>query len=93
MTKSMSIKTLVFSLLSLFLALCAAWPSFVEAAQPDELVLAVKGEPDDGFDPTMGWGRYGSPLFQSTLLKRDQDMNIVNDLAPVSYTHLTLPTN
>lgn len=47
----------------------------------DELVLAVGTEPEDGFDPTTGWGRYGSPLFQSTLLKRDHDMNIVNDLA------------
>jgi|GEM_PF-5571881 len=25
----------------------------------DELVLAIGGEPDDGFDPTTGWGRYG----------------------------------
>ncbi|WP_438351773.1 ABC transporter substrate-binding protein [Paenibacillus sp. FA6] len=47
----------------------------------DELILAVGAEPEDGFDPTTGWGRYGSPLFQSTLLKRDQDLKIVNDLA------------
>ncbi|WP_373892944.1 ABC transporter substrate-binding protein [Virgibacillus natechei] len=47
----------------------------------DELVLAVDGEPEDGFDPTTGWGRYGSPLFQSTLLKYDQDFNIEHDLA------------
>lgn len=47
----------------------------------DELVLAIGGEPDDGFDPTTGWGRYGSPLFQSTLLKQDQDFNIQHDLA------------
>ncbi|MDQ0233064.1 ABC transporter substrate-binding protein [Metabacillus malikii] len=47
----------------------------------DELVLAVGNEPEMGFDPTIGWGRYGSPLFQSTLLKRDSDLNIVNDLA------------
>ncbi|USK36710.1 ABC transporter substrate-binding protein (plasmid) [Bacillus sp. F19] len=46
-----------------------------------ELVLAVGGESDEGFDPTTGWGRYGSPLFQSTLLKRDSNMEIVNDLA------------
>ena len=46
-----------------------------------ELVLALGLEPDGGFDPINGWGRYGSPLFQSTLLKRDQDMNIINDLA------------
>lgn len=47
----------------------------------DEIVLAFGSEPDTGFDPTTGWGRYGSPLFQSTLLKRDDDLNIVNDLA------------
>ena len=46
-----------------------------------ELVLALGSEPEGGFDPINGWGRYGSPLFQSTLLKRDQDMNIINDLA------------
>ncbi|WP_422659198.1 ABC transporter substrate-binding protein [Paenibacillus sp. EC2-1] len=47
----------------------------------DELVLAFGSEPEAGFDPTTGWGRYGSPLFQSTLLKRDNQLNIVNDLA------------
>jgi peptide/nickel transport system substrate-binding protein len=47
----------------------------------DELILAIGGEPDDGFDPTFGWGRYGSPLFQSTLLARDSDLNVVYDLA------------
>ncbi|WP_211747137.1 ABC transporter substrate-binding protein [Paenibacillus sp. Marseille-Q4541] len=47
----------------------------------DELVLAFGSEPETGFDPTTGWGRYGSPLFQSTLLKRDDDLNIINDLA------------
>lgn len=50
-----------------------------------ELVLAIGGERSDGYDPTTGWGRYGSPLFQSTLLARDNDLNIVNDLAE-SYT-------
>lgn len=47
----------------------------------DTLTLAIKGEPADGYDPTLGWGRYGSPLFQSTLLKRDENLNIVKDLA------------
>lgn len=47
----------------------------------DELVLAFNNEPEDGFDPITGWGRYGSPLFQSTLLKRDDELKIVNDLA------------
>ena len=47
----------------------------------DELIMAFGSEPETGFDPTTGWGRYGSPLFQSTLLKRDDNLNIVNDLA------------
>lgn len=47
----------------------------------DELVLAFDSEPAAGFDPTTGWGRYGSPLFQSTLLKRNDELSIVNDLA------------
>lgn len=55
------------------------------AAAKDSLTLAIKGEPDDGYDPTLGWGRYGSPLFQSTLLMRNSQMQIVNDLA-TNYT-------
>lgn len=50
-----------------------------------ELILAIGGEPDEGYDPTLGWGRYGAPLFQSTLLRRDEKLNLVNDLAE-SYT-------
>lgn len=46
-----------------------------------DLILAVGAEPDAGFDPTTGWGRYGSPLFQSTLLKRDNELNVIHDLA------------
>ncbi|MDY0409865.1 ABC transporter substrate-binding protein [Virgibacillus soli] len=52
-----------------------------DTIKKDTLVLAIDGEPDDGFDPTTGWGQYGSPLFQSTLLTRDEDLNIKNDLA------------
>lgn len=48
---------------------------------PGELVLAVGGESEEGYDPTLGWGRYGSPLFQSTLLRLDDDLELVNDLA------------
>lgn len=47
----------------------------------DELVLAIDAETDDGFDPTTGWGIYGDPLFQSTLLEYDEDFNIEKDLA------------
>lgn len=49
--------------------------------KPETLVLAIGGESEEGYDPTLGWGRYGSPLFQSTLLRRDEKLNIVNDLA------------
>ncbi len=51
----------------------------VVAAPP--LVLAVGGEPEAGFDPIMGWGRYGNPLFQATLLKLDANLEMVGDLA------------
>lgn len=54
-------------------------PLFAQSAPP--LLLAVGGEPDGGFDPIMGWGRYGNPLFQATLLKHDADLNLVGDLA------------
>jgi peptide/nickel transport system substrate-binding protein len=47
----------------------------------NELILAIGGEPEGGFDPTTGWGRYGSPLFQSTLYRLDEKLNGVNDLA------------
>ena len=73
--------TLVLTLLGGSL-LVSSIPSLAqEAGSKDQIVLAIQGEPDEGFDPTLGWGRYGSPLFQSTLLKRDEDLNIVNDLA------------
>ena len=52
-----------------------------DSTKKDELVLAIGGETDEGFDPTTGWGLYGSPLFQSTLLTYDQSFNIEMDLA------------
>ncbi|MFB9327642.1 ABC transporter substrate-binding protein [Paenibacillus aurantiacus] len=85
-TKSIPRQILLTALL-LLLPACSAGThnedgAAAEAAKPqDELILAVGGEPEGGFDPTTGWGRYGSPLFQSTLLKRDSGMAIVNDLA------------
>lgn len=48
---------------------------------PIELRLAVGGEAAEGFDPTLGWGEYGNPLFQSTLLTRDPDLELHGDLA------------
>ena len=51
------------------------------ALAKSDLILAIGGEPDNGYDPLLGWGRYGSPLFQSTLLTRDADMVTQPDLA------------
>jgi len=50
-------------------------------AAKDRIVLAVGGENAEGYDPLLGWGEYGNPLFHSTLLKRDADLKIVPDLA------------
>lgn len=63
----------------------AADPNSTPSSAGTELILAIGGEPDEGYDPTLGWGRYGAPLFQSTLLRRDENLNLVNDLAE-SYT-------
>lgn len=49
--------------------------------RPDTLKVALGSEPMTGFDPILGWGKYGSPLFQSTLLKRDKSLNFIGDLA------------
>lgn len=68
-------KTAAIIMLMLVLGVCPA------LANKDTLVLAVGGENAEGYDPLLGWGSYGNPLFQSTLLKRDADLNIVSDLA------------
>lgn len=60
-------------------------PEHAHESHARTLTLAIGGESSEGYDPTLGWGRYGSPLFQSTLLRRDADLNIVNDLA-TNYT-------
>ncbi|MGB3768107.1 MAG: ABC transporter substrate-binding protein, partial [Phormidesmis sp.] len=52
-----------------------------QSGSAEQVVLAIGGESEEGYDPTLGWGRYGAPLFQSTLLRRDENLNIVNDLA------------
>ncbi|MEX0592953.1 MAG: ABC transporter substrate-binding protein [Nitriliruptoraceae bacterium] len=67
--------------LTLAVTACTTSSTDEPTAAPESLVLAVGSEPDGGFDPTLGWGEYGSPLFQSTLLRRDSDLELVNDLA------------
>ncbi|WP_428912556.1 ABC transporter substrate-binding protein [Niallia sp. Krafla_26] len=71
----------IFSLSIILTGCTPSHSSQREGGKKDELVLSIGGEPDSGFDPTTGWGRYGSPLFQSTLFKRDHDLNVTNDLA------------
>ena len=67
-------------LLVFALTAAAVGPSPAVAAK-ETLVLAIHGEPATGFDPVLGWGRYGHPLFQNTLLVLDDDLNITRDLA------------
>ena len=62
-------------------ALAATLAGPADAEDGRQLVLAVGGEPDGGFDPIMGWGRYGNPLFQATLLRLDPSLELVGDLA------------
>lgn len=73
--------TVRISIYMMFLLLGVVFTAAPQAQARDTLHLAIKGEPSDGYDPTLGWGRYGSPLFQSTLLRRDENLNIVKDLA------------
>ncbi|MDQ7727137.1 ABC transporter substrate-binding protein [Halomonas sp. SpR8] len=51
------------------------------AQAKEQLVLAIGGEPEQGFDPLLGWGQYGNPLFQSTLLSRGRDLTPQPELA------------
>lgn len=79
--KKVTLVTILALTLSILLFSGCSNSNTAKNTNTDELIMAVGSEPDGGFDPTTGWGRYGSPLFQSTLLKRDSDMKIVNDLA------------
>ncbi|WP_220769377.1 ABC transporter substrate-binding protein [Shewanella sp. MBTL60-007] len=55
---------------------------FASLANTDRvLTLALGAEPETGFDPIYGWGKYNRPLFQSTLIKRDNALELVSDLA------------
>src|SRR5699024_8039785 len=75
-------------MISILLAGCGQQaPQNNEGSKSNELVLALGSESDEGFDPTTGWGRYGSPLFQSTLLTYDHELQIVNDLATAYETN------
>ena len=71
----------IFPLLLLLITGCDRQQQEASRRIPESLTLAVGGENAEGYDPTLGWGSYGNPLFHSTLLKRDADLNIVPDLA------------
>lgn len=71
----------LFVLLICSTVLYASYASAKTSNSPDTLMLAIKGEPSEGYDPILGWGRYGNPLFQSTLLKRDENLTITFCLA------------
>lgn len=60
-------------------ATCLAFSTTSHAKE--QLVLAIGGEPEQGFDPLLGWGQYGNPLFQSTLLSRGPDLAPQAELA------------
>ncbi|RTR34210.1 ABC transporter substrate-binding protein [Shewanella atlantica] len=51
------------------------------SAQPNTLTIALGAEPDSGFDPIYGWGKYNDPLFQSSLIKRGSKLELAPDLA------------
>ena len=59
----------------------SAEQSSSSSRKKDELVIAVGGESEFGYDPVLGWGRYGSPLFHSTLLRRNETLELEGDLA------------
>lgn len=74
-------KLALAGLVSLFAIGAAPVTLQAQTSPRTELILAIKGEPEQGFDPLLGWGEYGSPLFQSTLLTRDVDLVTKPDLA------------
>lgn len=86
--REISLKKNVFKLLILIFTLslsigCGSEENKTKAVESKDssLVMAIGSEPEEGFDPCLGWGRYGDPLFQSTLIKTDENMDIVNDIA------------
>ncbi|WP_110239698.1 ABC transporter substrate-binding protein [Nocardioides gilvus] len=71
----------VLALAASTLVACSSDSEATSGEKPTELRLAIGGESEEGYDPTTGWGRYGAPLFQSTLLTRTADLGVENDLA------------
>ncbi|MGR5144000.1 ABC transporter substrate-binding protein [Photobacterium sp. DNB23_23_1] len=60
---------------------CVFFSAQLYAENNKQWILGLSEEPEMGLDPVMGWGRYGDPLIQSTLLKRGEDLALQPDLA------------
>ena len=86
----MFLKKVCLLLLSSMLFLVACSPkethkdqtqTSIEKVDKEQVIIAIDSEPESGFDPCLGWGHGISPIIQSTLIKFNADMEIVNDLA------------
>lgn len=60
-----------------------------QATAKETLTLAIGGEPEQGFDPLLGWGQYGHPLFQSTLLTEGEDFSPARRSPPIGRSPMT----
>lgn len=68
--------------IQIFAVICCVFFSFqLYATNTEQWILGLSEEPEMGLDPVMGWGRYGDPLIQSTLLKRGDGLSLQPDLA------------
>ncbi|WP_282920118.1 ABC transporter substrate-binding protein [Ignavigranum ruoffiae] len=76
-------KNILFIIIALFTVSNVASLRSVNAVEKkDEIIIAFgQHEPERGWDPLHGSGHYGTSLFQSALLRRDTNLEIVKDLA------------
>ncbi|WP_076409052.1 ABC transporter substrate-binding protein [Shewanella sp. UCD-KL12] len=73
--------TVILFMFYLLLMTSAAIAQEQPGSQPESLVIALGKEPDSGFDPIYGWGKYNNPLFQSSLIKRNSQLALIDDIA------------
>lgn len=81
---SLVVGLVVFLLLPILLSCSqsASTPLIPPKGSKNQIVIALGwGDLLTGFDPTLGWAYHDHPLFQSTLLRRDQNLQLVKDLA------------
>lgn len=60
--KKKSVIYFLINEITVFILLTACSETLVKEGQglgKDELILTIYSEPEGGFDPTTGWGRYG----------------------------------